>query len=162
MAVKFAVIGVEGVKARLASLAGDAVRRAVEGEGARAAADQVALAFRTEGAHYGEKWAPRKESTLKRLAARKRGKNGKPGKARKPKPLLRDTGTLSKSFFAKGSAVATSVPYAVYHEFGTKNMDARPLMPFDKAGKPRSAAVESAVRRAMEKALESALKRLAR
>ena len=152
MAGKCAVIGVEGVKARLERMKSAAFRRAVEEEGARAAADQVALAFRTEGAHYGEKWAPRKESTLRKLTARKRKKNGKPGKARTPKPLLRDTGTLSKSFFAKGSAVATPVEYAVYHEFGTKNMKARPVMPFDKDGKPRSPAVERAVLRAMEAA----------
>ena len=132
--------------------------------GANAAVQQVGLAFRTEGAHYGAKWAPRKASTVKALSARRRKKNGKLGKARTPKPILRDTGTLMKSFFvADGGgdafAVATPVRYAKYHESGTSKMPARPVMPFDKDGNPRSPAVERAVRRAMEARIQSLLGR---
>ena len=79
------------------------------------------------------------------------------GKARKAAadavattPILVSTGTLRKSFFAKDGAVATSVAYAVHHEFGTMHMDPRPVMPFDQEGNPRSPAVEKAVQRAME------------
>ena len=162
---------------------------------------EVAIAFRTEGAHYGEKWAPRKKGTEQRIGAadakataarakaakfrreaveqdyatvwlsgkkkeraaakaekaRAKAKEWR-GKARKAAadavattPILVSTGTLRKSFFAKDGAVATSVAYAVYHEFGIPGkMDPRPVMPFDQEGNPRSPAVEKAVQRAME------------
>ena len=76
------------------------------------------------------------------LSARKRNKNGKLGKARTPKPLFVSTGTLKKSFFVDGAgndsvAVATPVPYAKYHEYGTSKMPARPVMPIDPQGNPR-------------------------
>ena len=56
-------------------------------------------------------------------------------------------------------AVATPVRYAKYHETGTSEMPARPVMPFDKDGNPRSPAVERAVRRAMEARIQSLLGR---
>ena len=197
---KFITLDVSPVDAKIKLVQSDAFRRLVENEGARAAADQVAIAFRTEGAHYGEKWAPRKERTEQRIGAadakataarakaakfrreaveqdyatvwlsgkkkeraaakaekaRAKAKEWR-GKARKAAadavastPILVSTGTLRKSFFAKDGAVATSVAYAVYHEFGTMHMDPRPVMPFDQEGNPRSPAVEKAVQRAME------------
>jgi len=197
---KFITLDVSPVDAKIKLVQSDAFRRLVENEGARAAADQVAIAFRTEGAHYGEKWAPRKKGTDQRIGAadakataarakaakfrreaveqdyaavwlsgkkkeraaakaekaRAKAKEWR-GKARKAAadavastPILVSTGTLRKSFFAKDGAVATSVAYAVYHEFGTMHMDPRPVMPFDQEGNPRSPAVEKAVQRAME------------
>ncbi|MBQ6924530.1 MAG: phage virion morphogenesis protein [Kiritimatiellae bacterium] len=161
---KLFTIDVSPLKAKLRAIGSVAAARMAARSGANAAVQQVGLAFRTEGAHYGAKWAPRKASTVKALSARRRKKNGKLGKARTPKPILRDTGTLKKSFFvADGGgdsfAVATPVRYAKYHESGTSKMPARPVMPFDKDGNPRSSAVERAVRRAMEARIQSLLGR---
>lgn len=129
-------------------------KRAVAQAGAQAALGQVGMAFETQGAHYGEAWAPRAASTTAALSAKKRKKNGKLSKARTPKPLLVSTGTLKKSFFVVESggsfAVATPVGYAKYHEFGTSKMPARPVMPIDASGNPRGGKVESAIKRAME------------
>ncbi len=161
---KLFTIDVSPLRAKLRAIGSVAAARMAARSGANAAVQQVGLAFRTEGAHYGAKWAPRKASTVKALSARRRKKNGKLGKARTPKPILRDTGTLMKSFFvADGGgdafAVATPVRYAKYHESGTSKMPARPVMPFDKDGNPRSPAVERAVRRAMEARIQSLLGR---
>lgn len=193
-------IDLSPLKARLELAKSPAFARAVEEEGARAAADQVAIAFRTEGAHYGGKWAPRAKRTDQRIGAadskataarakerkfrreaveqdyatvwlsgkkkeraaakaekaRAKAKEWR-GKARKAAadavastPILVSTGTLRKSFFATGGAVATSVAYAKYHEFGTSRMPARPVMPFDPEGNPRGGKVGPAVQRAME------------
>ena len=146
---KLFTIDVSPLRAKLRAIGSVAAARMAARSGANAAVQQVGLAFRTEGAHYGAKWAPRKASTVK---------------ARTPKPILRDTGTLMKSFFvADGGgdafAVATPVRYAKYHETGTSEMPARPVMPFDKDGNPRSPAVERAVRRAMEARIQSLLGR---
>jgi phage gpG-like protein len=159
---KFVTIDVSGLEAKRKAVETAAFKRVVSRAGAQAAVSQVGLAFRTEGAHYGAKWAPRAASTVKALSARKRKKNGKLGKARTPKPILRDTGTLMKSFFVQDGggdafAVATPVRYAKYHEAGTSKMPARPVMPFDAAGNPRSPAVEKAVLRAMENMAKSVL-----
>lgn len=193
-------IDLSQLKARRDAVRSESFRGAVEAAGARAAADQVAIAFRTEGAHYGVKWAPRAKRTEQRVgaadskaaAARAKaakfrreaverdyaavwlsGKKGEKaaaravkarakarewrGKARKAaadaaagKPILVDTGTLRKSFFAQGGNVATPVAYAEYHEFGTMRMPARPVMPFDEAGNPRGEKAGGAVLRAME------------
>ena len=161
---KLFTIDVSPLRAKLRAIGSVAAARMAARSGANAAVQQVGLAFRTEGAHYGAKWAPRAASTVKALSARRRKKNGKLGKARTPKPILRDTGTLMKSFFvADGGgdsfAVATPVRYAKYHESGTSKMPARPVMPFDKDGNPRSPAVERAVRRAMEARIQSLLGR---
>lgn len=163
---KLFTIDVSPLRAKLRAIGSVAAARMAARSGANAAVQQVGLAFRTEGAHYGAKWAPRKASTVKALSARRRKKNGKLGKARTPKPILRDTGTLMKSFFvADGGgdsfAVATPVRYAKYHEHGVpkNNLDPRPVMPFDKDGNPRSAAVERAIRRAMEARIQSLLGR---
>lgn len=142
-------------------------RREVSRAGAQAAVQQVDLAFRTGGSHYGDPWEPRSTSTAKALSARKRKKNGKLGKARTPKPLLVDTGTLRKSFFvshAGGDAfsVATPVPYAKYHEYSTSKMPARPVMPIDAAGNPRGAKVETAIKRAMEARVNQLIDELSR
>lgn len=156
-------IDVSPLKAKLAAVKSAAFKRTVARAGANAAVQQAALAFRTEGAHYGAKWAPRAASTLKALSARKRTKKGKLSKkARTPKPILVSTGTLKKSFFvADGGGdsldVATPVRYAKYHESGTPRMPARPVMPFDGDGAPRGPRVEAAVRRAMEARAAEAL-----
>ena len=142
-------------------------RREVARAGAQEAVQQVEMAFRTGGAHYGDPWAPRSTSTAKALSARKRKKNGKLGKARTPKPLLVDTGTLRKSFFVEDAggdafSVATPVPYAKYHEYSTSKMPARPVMPTDAAGNPRGAKVETAIKRAIKARAKQVLDKLSR
>jgi len=155
-------IDLSPLKAKLKVVESSGFKRAVAQAAAQAALNQVGIAFETQGAHYGKAWAPRAASTTAALSARKRKKNGKLGKARTPKPLLVSTGTLKKSFFVDGSggdavAVATPVPYAKYHEYGTKKMPSRPVMPIDPQGNPRGGKVEAAIKRAMETAAKQAL-----
>lgn len=187
-------------------------RREVARAGAQEAVQQVEMAFRTGGAHYGDPWAPRSKRTMQAVGAASTGartaqakaakfqreaieqdyasvwltgnKREKAeakaekarekarewrGKARKAsadaaagKPILVDTGTLRKSFFVEDAggdafSVATPVPYAKYHEYGTKKMPSRPVMPIDPQGNPRGGKVEAAIKRAMETAAKRAL-----
>ena len=74
------------------------------------------------------------------------------GKARKAaadaaanRPLLIDTGNLMSSFTVgqsgEGYKVFSSAPYAEYHQFGTsKNLPARPMLPFTRDGELAKAA----------------------
>ena len=78
-------------------------RREVARAGAQEAVQQVEMAFRTGGAHYGDPWAPRSTSTAKALSARKRKKNGKLGKAR------RTVGEAASPEIAKPRAAARAI-----------------------------------------------------
>lgn len=156
-------IDLSPLKAKLKVVESAAFKRSVARSAAQAALGQVEKAFRTEGAHYGEPWVPRAESTIKTLTARKRKKNGKLGNARKPKKLLVSSGTLRKSFYVEDSgadsfSIATPVRYAKYHEYGTQKMPSRPVMPIDPVlGKPRGEKVERAIREAVEARVKLAL-----
>ncbi len=68
---------------------------------------------------YGKPWAPLKPSTLK--------------KGRHPPPLT-DTGRMKSGTKAvplpgAGVGIVVGAPYGVYHQTGTKNMEARPILP---------------------------------
>lgn len=87
-----------------------------------AVASRATLAFRTPEIRPSP-WAPRKPS---------RNDDGH--------PLLIKSSSLSRSILRKldGSnntvVVGTGMKYAGYHQFGTKNMPARPYMPIDAHG----------------------------
>ena len=68
-------------------------------------------------------WAPLAYSTIKE----------KMRKGYSPKPLIR-TGLLrasmAQNISTKGFRIGTAVPYAKYHQLGTKNIPARPYLVF--------------------------------
>ena len=72
--------------------------------------------------------------------------------------MLYRTGALFRSVVASGSRVVSDREYAVYHQFGTSRMPARPFVPVAGDG---TLAPEAAKRRVMA-ALGDALKALAR
>jgi phage virion morphogenesis protein len=76
--------------------------------------------FRTEGKAYGEEWQPVKESYLR----------WKKRKGYSEKTLHRTT-TLSQSFSSTitpfEAHIGTEIPYAIFHELGTRKMVARPF-----------------------------------
>jgi phage gpG-like protein len=76
--------------------------------------------FQTEGEAYGEEWKPVKESYLR--WKRKKGYSEK---------TLHRTTTLSQSFSSVvmpfEAVVGTEIPYAIFHELGTRKMVARPF-----------------------------------
>lgn len=85
------------------------------------ALSKISSQFKSEGRALGETWAPLKESYLKQKI--KKGYSEK---------ILHRTTTLAQSFTYRlkdfTSYIGTPVPYAVYHEYGTKKMPARPFM----------------------------------
>lgn len=81
--------------------------------------------FRTEGSHFGKKWAPLKESTI---ARRRRGSSR----------ILQDSGRLKTSFIDFGvkinrtqGIIGSMVEYASDHEFGMadRNLPQRKILP---------------------------------
>jgi phage gpG-like protein len=78
--------------------------------------------FETEGAAYGDHWLERKRET--------RGSQGK--------PILFRTGRLKQSFLEGPEHIEESdgqtltfgsrVPYAIFHQLGTRKMPARPIL----------------------------------
>lgn len=97
-----------------------AQKRALQDIGA-AVASRATRAFRTTGLRPSP-WAPRR-----------------PSKADDGHPLLIRSGTLRRSIGWKldGSdavAVGSSHAYALYHQFGTRRMPARPFFPLDRHG----------------------------
>ena len=72
-------------------------------------------------------WAPLKEATVRRKAREGKSEN-----------ILKENLFLYKAIMAQNSGdgsvdVTAGVPYGVHHQFGTKNMPARPFMPFNPA-----------------------------
>ncbi len=71
------------------------------------------------------KWAPFSARTLYAKAHRKHKKTFNP-------TLLQDTGFLKNSIYPKSGKdyayVSTNVPYAKFHQFGTKKIPARPFL----------------------------------
>jgi phage virion morphogenesis protein len=78
------------------------------------------LRWREEKDPYAEPWKPLKASTL----ARRRGKDAQ---------ILRDTGRLQNSFTVEADkdkvTIGTNVFYAPFHQFGTKYIPIRRLLP---------------------------------
>jgi HK97 gp10 family phage protein len=76
--------------------------------------------FQTEGEAYGEEWQPVKEKYLQ--WKRRRGYSEK---------TLHKTGRLSQSFSSVvmpfEARIGTEIPYAIFHELGTRKMPARPF-----------------------------------
>jgi phage gpG-like protein len=114
--------------------------------------EMVAEQFATEGRAGGTPWAP--------VAPRSRRGTGVPpvNTRRMRVPLVR-TGALRDSLTRKGAAgsmedtdgqtlsIGSRLPYAIFHQFGTRQMPARPLIVLSDA---RSAKWAEFVRRAIE------------
>ncbi len=85
------------------------------------AESELSMVFKTEGESANVYWSPLKESYLKQKI--KKGYSEK---------KLHKTTTLAQSFTSKingmTAQVGTPVKYAIYHEFGTKHIPARPFM----------------------------------
>ena len=90
--------------------------------------EMIARQFSSEGRTEGTPWPPLAPSTLRR----------RPGKA--GGPILQSTGALLRSLTAPGAAghveqleaqslaIGTSLPYALFHQTGTRRMPARPII----------------------------------
>ncbi len=82
---------------------------------------ELSKIFKTEGRSHDVEWTPLKEAYLKQKI--KKGYSEK---------ILHRTTTLAQSFTSKvekeKAIVGTPVEYAVFHEFGTRKMPARPFM----------------------------------
>jgi phage gpG-like protein len=84
--------------------------------------ERVREQFQTEGAAYGQHWLERKRET-------RRSKN---------RPILFQTGRLKQSFLegpehieeSDGTTltIGSRVPYAIFHQLGTRKMPARPIL----------------------------------
>jgi len=76
--------------------------------------------FQSEGEAYGEEWQPVKQKYLQ--WKRRQGYSEK---------TLHKTTTLSQSFSSVvmpfEARIGTEIPYAIFHEIGTRNMPARPF-----------------------------------
>lgn len=89
----------------------------------------IAEQYKSQGAADGTPWAPLRPSTLE---GRRKGRG-----SRGSVQPLRDTGTMFQSLTSGGArgsvrkvssievVVGTKIPYAVYHQFGTRRMPAR-------------------------------------
>jgi phage gpG-like protein len=85
--------------------------------------ERVREQFQTEGAAYGQHWLERKRET----------------RGSKNRPILFQTGRLQRSFQQEGPdhieesdgttlAFGSRVPYAIFHQLGTRKMPARPIL----------------------------------
>lgn len=96
------------------------VRLALERAGAEGVSKLSEL-FKTEGKSLSVEWPPLKEKYLRWKL--KKGFSEK---------VLHRTTTLRQSFNSKvndySAIIGTPVKYAIYHEYGTKKMPARPFM----------------------------------
>jgi len=91
---------------------------------------------------YGKQWAPLKPSTLK--------------KGRTPPPLD-DTGRMksgTKAFPLKNAGIGINLPFpGFFHQAGTKNMEARKVLPEKTLPKSWSAAIRESAAKNIKKAL---------
>lgn len=120
--------------AELAALGNPRVVSVAAANVAQAVVAEVQLGFRKQQDPYGAAWAPLKRDRARNKKAAK--KNGKSSKGK----ILRDTGRLANSITGRASSnqvvVGTNVEYAAYHQYGTRYMADRrilPMMQFPKA-----------------------------
>lgn len=91
--------------------------------------EMIARQFSSEGRAEGTPWAPLAPSTLRR---RRPGSTGA--------PILQSSGALLRSLTAPGApghveqledqslAIGSSLPYALFHQTGTRRIPARPMI----------------------------------
>lgn len=130
---------------------------------------RVEARFETATDPAGRPWAPLKASTLTAYLSRGKGNYRKDGSLSKKgaarlasrKPLY-DTGDLLGSLTSSASRsearVGFGVPYAAYHEFGTKRMPRRGML----MGDPQARTLGEADRQAVLDTLREAIERAAR
>lgn len=165
--------GVREMEAKLMAVADSReVRSAMAAAGAKVLASMATDAFRNEKLRPAP-WPPLAASTLARVGS-KAAANRKTAKARARakakaaadrKPLY-DSGALSQSMRPVSSGetfgVASDRPYAVFHQYGTKKMPARPFIPApgDPGAEKLTPAAEKAVAEAAQAAFDAALRRI--
>jgi phage gpG-like protein len=107
----------EDLLRRAAEIASPGFRQRVLKNVAEAARTEVVLEFERGADPYGRAWLPLQARRGRRVGGR---------------PLL-DTGRLRSSWFAAATAtgivVRTNVGYAGYHQWGTRRIPARPMLP---------------------------------
>lgn len=113
--------------AELASLGNGRIVSVAAANVAQALVAEVQLGFRKQADPYGAPWAPLKRDRKRNIdAGKKRGRSSK-GK------ILRDTGRLANSItgVAVGGqvTVGTNVECASYHQYGTRYMVDRRILP---------------------------------
>lgn len=165
--------GVREMEAKLMAVADSReVRSAMAAAGAKVLASMATDAIRDAKLRPAP-WPPLAASTKKGIGAaaaktrkRKAAKAKAAEKAVAGHVLLYRTGALSQSLrpVASGDTfgVASDRPYAVFHQFGTSKMPARPFVPA--LGKPGAEkltpAAEKAVAEAAQAAFDAALRRI--
>lgn len=107
----------EALIARARNIASPAFRQAALSNLAEAARTEIVLGFERGADPHDSRWAPLKVRHGRRVG-------GQP---------LRDTGRLQNSFNVRTSAtgivIRSNVTYAGYHQYGTRRMVARPMVP---------------------------------
>lgn len=111
--------GISELMDKLQALLDDSLRRSVVDAMAAELLAVTESNFRSERLRPAT-WAPLAESTLKRK--------------KKDTGMLINHGTMVRGFSvenatAEGAEIANTQKYAVYHQFGTKKMPARPFVP---------------------------------
>ncbi len=118
MKIHLEIKGARELEEKLKAALSDTTKTAVVADMAAELLDMTEANFRS--ARYRPvEWAPLAESTRKR---------------KKGKRILVDNGTMIRGFSiqnasASGAEIVNTQPYAVYHQFGTKTMPARPFVP---------------------------------
>lgn len=119
MKIRIEIRGTAELRTALENALSDELRRDV--------VDAMAteLLQKTEGAFFSERYRPLRWEPLKKSTLRRKKKNTR---------MLMDTFTMVRGFAvedadAYGAAIANTQKYAVYHQFGTRRMPARPFVP---------------------------------
>ncbi len=119
------VRGLEALKRRLDRLADPDLEGALAAIG-QALVEKVEQGFEREADPYGEPWKPLAPSTLEKR--RKKGRGAK---------ILQDTGVMRRSLNWRllgrdAVAVGFADRKAIWHQFGTDRIPARPMLPWKK------------------------------
>lgn len=96
-------------------------------------AAEVQLGFRRQRDPYGEPWAPLKRDRARNVAAAEQNRRTGRGRRSSKGKILRDTGRLANSLLGKANGgqvvIGTNVEYAPYHQYGTRHMVDRRIIP---------------------------------
>ena len=127
------------------------------------AADAEAKAAGKKGGALGKALASAAKSRAKAKEWKAKARAAKAAAIADRKPLI-DTGLLSKGIMPVSGAdvfgVRSDRPYAVFHQYGTRNMPARPFVPA--LGAPGSERLTPDAERSVRDAMDAAVAKLAR
>ena len=154
----------ESTLSRAGASAKDAVKaRDKAKEWTAKAADAEAKAAGKKGKALGKALASAAKSRAKAKEWKAKARAAKAAAIADRKPLI-DTGLLSKGIMPVSGAdvfgVRSDRPYAVFHQYGTRNMPARPFVPA--LGAPGSERLTPDAERSVRDAMDAAVAKLAR